>query len=361
MPTSSTESGPVQESAASTQETSEKIEATKTQEPSEAQETQSKLTQLKQIGIKEADEITQLETQLENGTQAKIDALNEKLISLKVPSISSDRETLIKQNMVDRIVKFEEKKSEECTKLNNRLVQKDERNPKEVISEKFIQPYTEAEKNDYSETYKKAITNPEAVKILEKKLSENIEFVAYKTEKRFGDTLLFRITKNDDVKAQLSFNPEKGNVFNMVHREVQSHDIGINGSTMLKKVEEYFSVLQDSEALPPEITFALEVGQTSVAQWAMKNGYTFKDAKQEQLFKSIREGKDPEKYIVTNIGDGTLFDSYIFEKDVYQNHKKEMEEDPSLAKKYSLRLELIKQSTKNNTKTVPHTNKAPYK
>ena len=150
--------------------------------------------------------------------------------------------------------------------------------------------------------------------------------------------------EGEDIKAQITFNPEDGNVLNMVHREAQSQSLGISGSSLLRKIEEYFKVLQESKVLSPETNFSVEAGQATVAQWALKNGYRFKNTEQEQLFDSIISGKKLDEYIVTDIGDGKLFDSYIFKRDVYDQHERDIDNDSTLAKKYSIHFTLIKKS-----------------
>jgi len=212
------------------------------------------------------------------------------------------------------------------------------------IKQKFLEPFTDEEKREFVSTFKQAAGNPEANKLFEKNISENITFIAYKTEENFGGSIMFRIMEGEDIKAQITFNPEDGNVLNMVHREAQSQSLGISGSSLLRKIEEYFKVLQESKVLSPETNFSVEAGQATVAQWALKNGYRFKNTEQEQLFDSIISGKKLDEYIVTDIGDGKLFDSYIFKRDVYDQHERDIDNDSTLAKKYSIHFTLIKKS-----------------
>jgi hypothetical protein len=209
------------------------------------------------------------------------------------------------------------------------------------IKQKFSEPFADEEKGEFAGTFRKAAVNPEATKLFEKNVGGNVNFVAYKIEQRFGGGLMFRILEGGEIRAQITFNPEDGNVLNMVHREVQSQTLGIGGSALLQKIEGYFRVLQESGALPPTTTLAVEAGQTSVVEWAKKNSYGFKDVVEEELFDAITTGQN-QKYVVVDIGEGELFDNYIFEKAVYDQHKEEMDEDPTLAKKYSVRFKLTK-------------------
>jgi len=70
----------------------------------------------------------------------------------------------------------------------------------------------------------------------------------------------------EEIKAQINFRPGKENFLDMVHREVQSQALGISGSSLLVKIDEYFKVLEASKVLSPETTYSLEAGQVSVTQ-----------------------------------------------------------------------------------------------
>src|SRR3990172_833605 len=108
------------------------------------------------------------------------------------------------------------------------------------IKQKFLGIFTDEDKSEFVSTFNQATNNPEATKLFEKNISGNITFVAYKAEKRFSGGIMFRITEGEDIKAQITFNPEDGDVLNMVHREAQSQSLGISGSFLLQKIEEYF-------------------------------------------------------------------------------------------------------------------------
>lgn len=87
----------------------------------------------------------------------------------------------------------------------------------------------------------------------------------------------------------------------------------------------------------------------------MKNAYAFKDREQEQLFHAIVSGEKNDEYIVADVGEGKRFDGYIFRRDVYNSCKEDMNKDPTLAKKYSVRFALFKKliPVAEEIKTVP--------
>jgi len=234
-----------------------------------------------------------------------------------------------------------------------------------ALKHKFLEPFTNEEKKEFVRIFRESRDNPEAALLFEKNIGGNVNFVAYKGEARFGGGILFRVMDGEEIKAQITFDPETGNVLNMVHREVQSQSFGISGSSLLIKIDEYFKALEESKVLSPETTFSVEAGQASVAQWALKNGYAFKDREQEQLFHSIISGQKNDEYLITDVGDGKLFNSYFFRRDVYNLHKSDLDENPTLAKKYSVRFTLIKKlmPVAEEIKTVPQpgesTGKAP--
>lgn len=234
----------------------------------------------------------------------------------------------------------------------------------DAVKQKFLEPFTTEEKTELVRVFRESRDNPEAVQLFERHIGGNINFVAYKAEARYGGEIFFRVMDGNEVKAQINFRPKKGDVLDMVHREVQSQTLGISGSSLLVKIEEYFKVLEEAKLLSSETTLAVEAGQVSVAQWALKNGYKFKNQEEEQLFQAIASGQKRDEYIVTDVGDGKLFDSYIFKRDIYESHKSEMNEDPTLAKKYSVRFVLVKRLTTDmKTKDIPQpsesTGKAP--
>src|SRR3972149_1434196 len=133
------------------------------------------------------------------------------------------------------------------------------------IKQKFLGIFTDEDKSEFVSTFNQATNNPEATKLFEKNISGNITFVAYKAEKRFSGGIMFRIMEG----------------------EAQSQSLGISGSSLLQKIEEYFKILQESNALPPATTLSIEAGQVTVAEWAQKNGYGFKNTAEEALFNSI--------------------------------------------------------------------------
>ncbi|MBT7772644.1 hypothetical protein HN713_03045 [bacterium] len=193
-----------------------------------------------------------------------------------------------------------------------------------VKREDLKQDFTNKERDEFVDNFKKALESSEDTKLFEKNISENLTFTAYKGAARFGGGIMFRISEGEEIKAQITFNPEEGNVLNMVHREVQSQSLGISGNSFLKKIEECFEILKKEEVLPQETTFSMESGQVTVVQWALKNGYIFKDDGQRQLFDAIASGQKNDEYVITDIGDGKLFDSYIFRKETYESHEKKL-------------------------------------
>ncbi len=146
----------------------------------------------------------------------------------------------------------------------------------------------------------------------------------------------------------MNFDVEEESVLDMSHREVSSQDLGINGSAFLAKIEEYFKVMIERDEDFKIKEYSLETGQIEVIEWALKNGYFFRNNEEREVFELISRGGECEKYVIVNIGDEELeakklFQGYLFERRVYEEEKEEIEKDYSLAEKYCLRFSLLKE------------------
>jgi len=213
--------------------------------------------------------------------------------------------------------------------------------PTHDIKQKFLNSFTDEEKPQMIRKFQDAEKSTEATKLFEVEIGRNLSFVAYKAEARFGGGIVFRIMDGKDVKTQITFNPEESGVLGMVHREVQSQSLGISGSSFLRKIEEYFQILKEANALTSATSYSVDAGQSTVIQWALRNGYEFKDLEQRMLFESIISAQN-DKYVIVDVGEGALFDHYIFHKETLEKHKDEIYADPTKAKDYSVRFQLTK-------------------
>lgn len=216
----------------------------------------------------------------------------------------------------------------------------------EKTKESFLSPFTETEKDILASNFISSKNNPEAVLLFNLNINNNIRFEAYKGEDKFGGGYCFRIIDGDRIKAQMNFEVKKDFALSLFHREVNSQKLGINGSSLLRKIEEYFEVIVEKDKDFEIKEYSMESGQIKVIRWALKNEYSFRE-EDEELFDLICSGHKSEKYIIADIGDEKLedkklFQGYIFERNIYEEKREEMEKDPSLAEKYSLRFTLFK-------------------
>ncbi len=217
----------------------------------------------------------------------------------------------------------------------------------EKISESFLSPFTGTEKKILADNFISSKNNPEAVLLFDLNIYDNIRFEAHKGQDKFGGGYCFRILDGDTIKAQMNFEVKEGSILNVFHREVNSQKLGINGSSLLKKIEEYFGLMIERDKDFKIKGYSMESGQIKVVKWALKNGYSFKEKEEEELFASICSGEESREYIIADVGnvkleDKKLFQRYIFERGVYEEKKEEMEKNPDLAEKYSLRFTLFK-------------------
>ncbi len=105
------------------------------------------------------------------------------------------------------------------------------------------------------------------------------------------DTIAFAITQKNEQGGEsdvacLSFDVfEK--TLDLDHRLVTSKELGLTGSEFLRIAEAEIAKLQENQLLP-SWPFHISAGQISVIDWALKNGYVFKDKEKEDLYQEIK-------------------------------------------------------------------------
>ena len=114
--------------------------------------------------------------------------------------------------------------------------------------------------------------------------------------------------------------------WNLMHRAVESKNIGVSGTNFLKKAEEYFKILK-RDGIITEQNFTTEVSQPSVLAWMQNNGFTLSKANKNDPsdFIESQNGKYVPKGNYELIGfmdskKGEKKDSYLIRSD-FLSHK----------------------------------------
>lgn len=182
------------------------------------------------------------------------------------------------------------------------------------------------------------------------KIADNL---SYEIDFRGPFIYFFVIDENDNTLSNFIFRIEEDN-FTLQHRTVSKElkKLSISGSLLLKKSEEFLRILL--EKYDSNINkIIIESGQVGVTNWALKNGYQFKDEKEKEKYNKIISGEE-DGYVVTNdfvVDD--KYNDYIFTKDNYEkakiafSAKREDDKKEVDLRKFSERFELIKEIKKN--------------
>lgn len=105
--------------------------------------------------------------------------------------------------------------------------------------------------------------------------------------------------------------------WNLMHRAVESKNIGVSGTDFLKKAEEYFKILK-RDGIVTEQNFTTEVSQPSVLAWMQNNGFTLSNA----------NNNDPSDFIESQ--DGKYVPKGNYELIGFMDNKKGEKKDPYL-------------------------------
>lgn len=107
----------------------------------------------------------------------------------------------------------------------------------------------------------------------------------------------------------------KSQHYHLRHREVDTGNLGISGSDMLKKAESVIQTLIETGVLP-EKPLSIEAGQVGVIDWALRNGYQFLSEEKQKLYESIKAGhSDYATNVTITTEDGWQRHGYIFTRE----------------------------------------------
>lgn len=147
--------------------------------------------------------------------------------------------------------------------------------------------------------------------IYQENISDNLKFEVCTN----GQFLSFYLTdESGQHLANFKYN-RVGDKLSQEHREIDDSllNYGINGSLFLQKVEEFLTIMVNKSKEKID-EFFINSGQTSVINWAIKNGYHFKNKEQEEMYSNVL--KDSEKYVISDeFKNGNKYQNYIFQKD----------------------------------------------
>ncbi len=149
--------------------------------------------------------------------------------------------------------------------------------------------------------------------IYQEKISDQLSFDVYTN----GLCLSFYLTNSQgDHLADFKYK----NIFNELcqeHRQVDEglKDYKINGSMFLQKVEEFLTIMVNKSKNKAIKHFVIDSAQAGVIDWAVKNGYRFKDFEQEERYSRISLGADSDYIITDGFKDGNKYGGYILKQD----------------------------------------------
>lgn len=141
------------------------------------------------------------------------------------------------------------------------------------------------------------------------------------TAERDGDRYYtFRVLDLDPSEeapiAEFTFE-ELPDHIDMLHRLVNSQDVGISGTDMLNKAETFFNHLFDRRVLRRK-DLLINAGQVHVVSWARKNGFSFINDREAQEFEKILAGHTD---LVT---DAVITDRNGFDREGYITSKENL-------------------------------------
>ncbi|MBT3349511.1 hypothetical protein HN954_01425 [bacterium] len=164
-------------------------------------------------------------------------------------------------------------------KNKQRIEATTEINPKES----FLQDFDESQivKNFESAV---ARNSKDHLEVFSKNLDEKNQYKIYYE----GDRISFQLLNESGKTAELIFDRmDKG--WNMYHRLVQSQNLGISGTTFLRKAEDFFGILKQNKKIEEE-NIGFEAGQMDVIEWGLKNGYDFQTNIDREKFEKVKKG-----------------------------------------------------------------------
>lgn len=193
-------------------------------------------------------------------------------------------------------------------RINNN---KEEKRDNQEIIDFFSKPLAVDEVNTNLDSVAGEVKMHEDLVIWRKKISNDLNFEVCSN----GPFISFYLTDKTGERL-LNFKYRKlGNELSQEHRETAPNlsDYDINGSLFLQKAEEFLTIMVNKS--PEKINhFLINSGQKQVIDWALKNGYHFRDIKQEEKYQDVLS--DNDNYAVSdNFSYGNKYQTYIFEKD----------------------------------------------
>ncbi len=208
--------------------------------------------------------------------------------------------------------------------------------------------YEKAKSKDSSSSYQEIYSHKFEGSNLEYKIHYSQPFLSSGNSNGTFQFELF--ADNGERVADLIFS-EREDGYDMVHRQVFSKDIGINGTSFLKKAEDYLGILMSGRAIDQMPLLIKNVKQKQVIEWALKNGFTFKDNSERLLYDELMQSGDFVLASDTVVSGGITRDEFILKKEVFEawetenTRRRESGEPLISADKPAFKFNLIKDLT----------------
>lgn len=204
---------------------------------------------------------------------------------------------------------------------------------------------------DFDDLIAKAKNCDEVLPFYKEKISDKL---SYEIEFMGKFIYFFVIDENDNALSNFIFRVEEDN-FTLQHRTVNKNlkELSINGSTLLKKSEEFLTLFLEKSGNTKIDKIVIESGQVGVTNWALKNGYQFKNEKEKEKYDKIISGEEDDYVITDDFVVEDRYNNYIFTKDNYEkakiafSAKREDDKKDVDLRVFSERFELIKEIKKN--------------
>lgn len=204
---------------------------------------------------------------------------------------------------------------------------------------------------DFDDLIAKAKNCDEVLPFYKEKISDKL---SYEIEFMGKFIYFFVIDENDNTLSNFIFRVEEDN-FTLQHRTVNNNlkELSINGSTLLKKSEEFLTLFLEKSGNTKIDKIVIESGQVGVTNWALKNGYQFKNEKEKEKYDKIISGEEDDYVITDDFVVEDRYNNYIFTKDNYEkakiafSAKREDDKKDVDLRVFSERFELIKEIKKN--------------
>ena len=159
-------------------------------------------------------------------------------------------------------------------------------------------------------------------------LAPEISYLVY----RFDDRWDFQLVHQGRKIGNMVFR-EGPSALSLEHRQVEAKEIGVTGTMFLQKAEAYLSFLWQQGVLDEHKSLRLHAGQREVILLALKNGFAFDPPAQEESFRAIVNGSEPDYALdVDDLPeqDGYVRKGYIVPKAEYEQWKKDSAEREKL-------------------------------